>query len=110
MTQPGGGAGLVLRQPDQLDAALHRRTEGRQPVGEDRLGARLRQQQRERVWTVDAGADRDRCPLAAPRVERPCAQPARSEEHKSELQALMRISYAVLSLTKKKTIQKYQTI
>src|SRR3546814_3740013 len=31
--------------------------------------------------------------------------PARSEEHTSELQSLMRISYAVFCLTKKKTPQ-----
>src|SRR3546814_10515176 len=31
----------------------------------------------------------------------------RSEEHTSELQSLMRISYAVFCLKKKKTIQKY---
>src|SRR3546814_3918755 len=36
-------------------------------------------------------------PLAAPRK-----RPARSEEHTSELQSIMRISYAVLRLTKKK--------
>src|SRR3546814_10097436 len=35
-----------------------------------------------------------------------CAQPgARSEEHTSELQSLMRISYAVFCLKKKKNIQ-----
>src|SRR3546814_6606607 len=32
------------------------------------------------------------------------ATPVRSEEHTSELQSLMRISYAVFCLTKKKTI------
>src|SRR3546814_2230751 len=34
----------------------------------------------------------------------------RSEEHTSELQSLMRISYAVFCLKKKKTHQVYQTI
>src|SRR3546814_2559609 len=34
------------------------------------------------------------------------AHSARSEEHTSELQSLMRISYAVFCLTKKKTYQK----
>src|SRR3546814_2040944 len=33
----------------------------------------------------------------------PCASCARSEEHTSELQSLMRISYAVFCLKKKKT-------
>src|SRR3546814_8767216 len=32
---------------------------------------------------------------------RPCRRPARSEEHTSELQSLMRISYAVFCLQKK---------
>src|SRR3546814_4222777 len=34
----------------------------------------------------------------------PCRDAARSEEHTSELQSLMRISYAVFCLTKKNTI------
>src|SRR3546814_5640512 len=40
-------------------------------------------------------------------VKKPCATPAKkiSEEHTSELQSLMRISYAVFCLTKKKTKQ-----
>src|SRR3546814_10110888 len=33
----------------------------------------------------------------------------RSEEHTSELQSLMRISYAVFCLKKKKTLKTYQT-
>src|SRR3546814_1787115 len=37
----------------------------------------------------------------------PCAVGARSEEHTSELQSLMRISYAVFCLKKKKTQLKY---
>src|SRR3546814_6669749 len=44
------------------------------------------------------GFDRDRPPQP---IER---QPLRSEEHTSELQSLMRISYAVFCLKKKKTI------
>src|SRR3546814_10357547 len=48
--------------------------------------------------------------LAAPRLSSrglapgPIAQTVRSEEHTSELQSLMRISYAVFCLKKKKTI------
>src|SRR3546814_2321085 len=38
------------------------------------------------------------------------AAAARSEEHTSELQSLMRISYAVFSLKKKKRNEKNQTI
>src|SRR3546814_2535777 len=52
-------------------------------------------------------ADSRRCSAPAP-CGRPVAQPAafvttRSEEHTSELQSLMRISYAVFCLKKKKT-------
>src|SRR3546814_2939309 len=43
------------------------------------------------------------CPLCVTRL-RPC--PPRSEEHTSELQSLMRISYAVFCLKKKTTIKK----
>src|SRR3546814_7023229 len=38
----------------------------------------------------------------------PGQRPTRSEEHTSELQSLMRISYAVFCLTKKKTHKKRQ--
>src|SRR3546814_2820955 len=44
-----------------------------------------------------AGGDRHRG-----RADRPAVQPGRSEEHTSELQSLMRISYAVFCLKKKK--------
>src|SRR3546814_16134731 len=43
--------------------------------------------------------------LAAERAQRMCGKPVRrSEEHTSELQSLMRISYAVFCLKKKKQI------
>src|SRR3546814_6876933 len=45
----------------------------------------------------DAGARRARCVAAAGH----CARAVRSEEQTSELQSLMRISYAVFSLKKK---------
>src|SRR3546814_3906595 len=38
------------------------------------------------------------------------AMPGRSEEHTSELQSLMRISYAVFCLNKKNKARKYHTI
>src|SRR3546814_8191750 len=41
-------------------------------------------------------------------VERACAATSRSEEHTSELQSLMRISYAVFCLKKKKTKKQHQ--
>src|SRR3546814_1011490 len=42
------------------------------------------------------------CPTAEFALESPC-DPARSDEHTSELQSLMRISYAVFCLQKNKT-------
>src|SRR3546814_10617454 len=49
---------------------------------------------------ADGGADEDRCGAFRRRV-----QGVRSEEHTSELQSLMRISYAVFCLKKKKINQ-----
>src|SRR3546814_9897555 len=51
------------------------------------------------------GLDVSNC-LRLGRAARP--RPGRSEEHTSELQSLMRISYAVFCLKKKKTKQKKQ--
>src|SRR3546814_10774737 len=45
----------------------------------------------------------DRRPITTVTARRFCAQASRSEEHTSELQSLMRISYAVFCLKKKKT-------
>src|SRR3546814_5677455 len=45
---------------------------------------------------------------APPAPHRPSPRPDRSEEHTSELQSLMRISYAVFCLKKKKTITNQQ--
>src|SRR3546814_1918737 len=43
-------------------------------------------------------------PVPPDAVQRPTASGTRSEEHTSELQSLMRISYAVFCLKKKNTI------
>src|SRR3546814_5809778 len=75
--------------------------DGRQPV---RLPARAQ---------ADAGGDRKRAEVGRGAVvAQPSAtagtisfSPLRSEEHTSELQSLMRISYAVFCLKKKKNIQ-----
>src|SRR3546814_6369618 len=53
---------------------------------------------------VGGGAGRGRAAAAA------AAVPRRSEEHTSELQSLMRISYAVFCLHKKNNLQKYTKI
>src|SRR3546814_4938585 len=63
---------------------------------------------RHRLRCLPAGPDRHQCrPRQARRYDRRVDSPAhrhssRSEEHTSELQSLMRISYAVFCLTKKK--------
>src|SRR3546814_3578960 len=63
-----------------------------------RFGARVR-----RDGGVQDDLDRSRSAASdhRPRLEAASGQP-RSEEHTSELQSLMRISYAVFCLTKKK--------
>src|SRR3546814_9941897 len=48
-----------------------------------------------------------RARASAQRNRRPRSLPSRSEEHTSELQSLMRISYAVFCLKKKKIISIY---
>src|SRR3546814_2704743 len=48
-------------------------------------------------------------PAAAPRRGHAHALDLRSEEHTSELQSLMRISYAVFCLKKKKQTKRYTT-
>src|SRR3546814_5021388 len=51
-----------------------------------------------------AGMPAPQCNFSSGRVLRAIALPSRSDEHTSELQSLMRISYAVFCLKKKKTI------
>src|SRR3546814_9397015 len=59
-----------------------------------------------RYWCVpaDSGVYQDDWPLGE-RLARETVAQMRSEEHTSELQSLMRISYAVFCLKKKKTKQ-----
>src|SRR3546814_2118574 len=63
--------------------------------------AALRQTQGER-GDCCAAAPQNRAPLAKSSSSRTWARTWRSEEHTSELQSLMRISYAVFCLKKKK--------
>src|SRR3546814_4374702 len=56
-----------------------------------------------RTWSRNARRDRGR---PAAQIPGRRAHPVRSEEHTSELQSLMRISYAVFCLKKKKKKQK----
>src|SRR3546814_10314932 len=91
-----GVAGSCLVDRDPVVGRLESRKALWAAVG-NRVPANLRQFPARLVETVaDAGpGDRDG-PMALP-------VPMRSEEHTSELQSLMRISYAVYCLTKKKS-------
>src|SRR3546814_3988613 len=53
-------------------------------------------------WPCDSVPEQRRCPCP-PASPRRTPAPPRSEEHTSELQSLMRISYAVFCLKKKRT-------
>src|SRR3546814_3812788 len=68
----------------------------------DRAAWRARDDPRDERTQRRGGADRARDAAAATGREYP-ALPCRSEEHTSELQSLMRISYAVFCLKKKNT-------
>src|SRR3546814_4803838 len=104
----GGGAAVVLdadardAASDRPDAALVQAARGRLADDDHRpLVAGLHAC----VDRVDGGALRLHQFGAADRVRRVRRpQAARSEEHTSELQSLMRISYAVFCLKKKKII------
>src|SRR3546814_2322116 len=76
-------------RPDVFPERPEREAVARQPV--------------EEILSHVAGRRLDRRPDAARRVVQRLV-PERSEEHTSELQSLMRISYAVFCLKKKKTI------
>src|SRR3546814_6599800 len=87
-----GGADVAQRRQHGVDA--ERRQRGRQREQRDELG------QAER-WLDRLG---HRCRGYGGREAQSRGAPApRSEEHTSELQSLMRISYAVFCLKKKKT-------
>src|SRR3546814_6087396 len=80
---PGHGGVLILGQSGQgkSDLALRLMDRGARLVADDRCDI---WHERGRLW----------------------CRPPRSEEHTSELQSLMRISYAVFCLKKKKTHKK----
>ena len=60
MAQAGGDAGGIVGQSDQFDVALDGDFQCAQPLGQQRLGARLGQQQRKRKRAIDAFADGQR--------------------------------------------------
>src|SRR3546814_6000003 len=80
------GAGRSLARISQTIAVV---TEATLPTGQER--------REERIGKTVERLD------AACRKSRPALRVARSEEHTSELQSLMRISYAVFCLKKKST-------
>src|SRR3546814_9046616 len=73
-------------------------------------GAKLRHHGRQMPFKIRVGADKEETPrhgfcprpVSATRRSIPRPPSIRSEEHTSELQSLMRISYAVFCLNKKK--------
>src|SRR3546814_9481756 len=100
----GTGDGIRLRPPGprQHPARTRRRAEQRvgQPVG--------------RGYAPDTRepgikSRRGRSPDLRPQLAKPGSKAVRSEEHTSELQSLMRISYAVFCLKKKKTTNRNTT-
>src|SRR3546814_7446562 len=60
-------------------------------------------------YTINRNALHDVIALSPPLLERKYVFAVRSEEHTSELQSLMRISYAVFCLKKKKTTMHQHT-
>src|SRR3546814_4146097 len=84
-------------QDKRIEIALHRQAFGQCRVRPNGVNGLIQPQR------VDAGPPRIGCKLCA------CALWKRSEEHTSELQSLMRISYAVFCLKKTKN-QRYTTM
>src|SRR3546814_2828790 len=75
-------------------------------IDHDDVGAEIRQQHRAEGRRTEAGEFKDanpgeRPPARGGRARHSADAAARSEEHTSELQSLMRISYAVFCLKKK---------
>src|SRR3546814_1947121 len=84
-----------------------RRRHAADPARDQRRQAGQQGRAGEFLRAAGGGARRDRLPVPAGEAPVHAAQPAqhvRSEEHTSELQSLMRISYAVFCLKKKNTL------
>src|SRR3546814_8341297 len=98
-TTPGGFAGDVFgQQPHEIDRVLSRLIQDNYDVADARRGEPSPETDLPGTWTrMDDAAVR------AAGID------PRSEEHTSELQSLMRISYAVFCLTKKNTPTHLQT-
>src|SRR3546814_7613013 len=120
-TRPGRGATLGRRRGGDLHlAAAQPRHWMRKPLhqrfvvrGDDHGGADLVQlleeiEQAHRHAVVEVAGRLVGEQQAGPSDHRPGYGDARSEEHTSELQSLMRISYAVFCLKKKNTTNEHK--
>src|SRR3546814_2619017 len=98
------GGGEVADQVAGIDAreVLHRRAAGRIAVADgDRVGGAARARKAVSLAQGGTAGGRRRCGRGRKRAGRRPRVRRRSEEHTSELQSLMRISYAVFCLKKK---------
>src|SRR3546814_2926535 len=99
------------RHPHRTERPRHRLRARR----DSRQGGRRQRRDRSRVEIARREEGKSRRPAREDRGTRGCVQEApretiRSEEHTSELQSLMRISYAVFCLKKKTTQKTNKTI
>src|SRR3546814_7122313 len=93
-------AGEVVERPA---SALKELVENSIDAGANRIHVRLASGGLDMIEVSDNGAGMGRSDIALA-LERHAISKLRSEEHTSELQSLMRISYAVFCLKTKKTI------
>src|SRR3546814_2400240 len=96
------------RAPDAHERRPAARLGGRAPCQQGEAQADRQAHGSRRLRTRARAAFRGAAACTAARLERERQRPAgalRSEEHTSELQSLMRISYAVFCLKKKKSNQ-----
>src|SRR3546814_3929101 len=106
----GRGAGVLRRQRAHAPAGgVLAAAGGRLGAGHAAARAQLPQQPSARAGLLLAAAVRRGAAVAAV-APVPRGLDVRSEEHTSELQSLMRISYAVFCLKKKKTINSIKTL
>src|SRR3546814_7199309 len=101
----GGGVGVEVAHARRLVALRkrQRRTAPRRGGGDERLPGRVEIERRRLAAILRRGRYlRARRTGGGPVVHRVAIPAVRSEEHTSELQSLMRISYAVFCLKKKK--------
>src|SRR3546814_5457404 len=85
-----------------ISSAMTASTLQRCRIGKCPHSSPFHQANRKSATLADAPVSAARVGGSAIRSKRPIAASARSEEHTSELQSLMRISYAVFCLKKKK--------